>query len=221
MHHPPLELRQPRKIGGVAVGVVVVAGAHPQKIAAQLPSLFGRPALHSEQPACLRAGPGRFHHPVAQVDMRQQPMLAGGVLEVLQDGRAVGYRLAIGPGLKRVAQGVHVRVRTHARVAKQVPGAAQALAPFQNGKALTRAALLQVHCAANARQTRAHNQGVKVLQAHATNTRASRPIEHQYKSRSQPTLGNTTPWVMPPLRTRPRSLPVSTSSTTTSSPQRR
>jgi hypothetical protein len=52
--------------------------------------------------------------------------------DVVADRGAVGDRLAFGPGLERVAERVHVGVRAHARIAEQVPGAADRRARFQD-----------------------------------------------------------------------------------------
>ncbi len=53
-----------------------------------------------------------------------------------RDRGAVGDRLGLGPRLEVVAQGVHVAVGTDARIAEQVPGAADRLARFEDGVGL-------------------------------------------------------------------------------------
>src|SRR5690554_8122849 len=59
------------------------------------------------------------------------------------DIRPVGYGLAPGPGLVRIAEGIHVRIRADTGVAKQIPGTAYCLAPLKDQIALVRTAPCQ------------------------------------------------------------------------------
>ena len=103
--------------------------------------------------------------------MALEVVFARGVLHVLQDRRAVGDGLGLLPGLERVAQRVHVRIGADAGVAEQVPGAAEALAAFEDDEAAVGAALAQVHRRADARQAGADHQHVEVFDRHVVGTR--------------------------------------------------
>ena len=74
---------------------------------------------------------------------------------------------------------MHIRIRADAGVAEQIPGAAQALARFQNQDRLLRQALAQMHRTADAREACAHDQGINMLDVHAANTREKRPMDDQ------------------------------------------
>src|SRR5262249_40023579 len=56
-----------------------------------------------------------------------------------------------------------VRIRAHAGIAEQVPGAAARRASFEDGVRLARAAILQVPRSADAREAGAHDQDVEML----------------------------------------------------------
>src|SRR3546814_4582679 len=58
-----------------------------------------------------------------EADLRVDALGCGGVLDVLQDRRAVRERLLSVPRAERVAEREHVGVGAQARVAEQVPGA--------------------------------------------------------------------------------------------------
>ena len=92
-------------------------------------------------------------------------MLGRGGAQVIQNRRPVGDGPLAKPGPKTVAQGVHVRVTAHARVSKQVPGAAQAFATLQNAEAAARAIALQLHRRADARKAGTDDQYILVFHA--------------------------------------------------------
>src|SRR5207244_2662734 len=80
------------------------------------------------------------------------------------DRGAVGDRLGLRPRPEPVAERVHVGVRADARVAKQVPRAAEALARLEDRVRLAGTAVLQVVRGADAGQPGADDQHVEVVE---------------------------------------------------------
>src|SRR5262249_30252925 len=87
--------------------------------------------------------------------------------------RAVGDRLLLAPRLEAVAERVHVRVRADARVAEEVPGAADRVARLDDRVRLARAVALQVVRRADAGDPGADDEDVEVL-GHAGRSEARR-----------------------------------------------
>jgi hypothetical protein len=83
-----------------------------------------------------------------------------GVLQVAQDRGAVGDRLLAAPGPKAIAQRVHVGIRPHTGIAKQIPGAAKRVARLKKDEGFLRAVLLQMIRRADAGQTGADNDHI-------------------------------------------------------------
>src|SRR6267143_6881984 len=90
------------------------------------------------------------------------PVVASCFANVVQYGGAVGDRFGLAPWPKLVSERVHIGIGAYSRIAKQVPGPAHGVSALQNGKALRRALRLEVIRRANPRETRAHDQYVKV-----------------------------------------------------------
>ena len=90
-------------------------------------------------------------------------VLGRGLADVIQDPRPVGDRLGLGPRLERIAEREHVAVGADAGIAKQVPGAADAVAALENDVALARAFLLQMKARADAGQAGADDQNVEMF----------------------------------------------------------
>ena len=89
--------------------------------------------------------------------------LARGLAHVLEDRRAVRERLLVRPRPEAVAERLHVRVRAHARVAEQVPGAADRLARLEDRVGEPGQAVLQMVGGADPGQTGADDHDVEVL----------------------------------------------------------
>src|SRR6185436_12271037 len=101
-------------------------------------------------PTRLRRRPRRALDAMVEADLPVDAVVDGGLADVIQNVGSVGDRLRLGPRLERVAKREHVRVGADAGIAKQVPGAADAVAPLEDDIALARALLLQVIARANA-----------------------------------------------------------------------
>src|ERR1019366_1144004 len=81
---------------------------------------------------------------MVEADFPVDAVIRGGLADVVQDTRPVRNRLRLGPWPERVTQREHVAVGADARITKQIPGAADGFAAFQNDIALAGTILLQV-----------------------------------------------------------------------------
>ena len=147
--------------GPVALVVAVVAAADEQESRAPAHRRAVGAALAVHRPARGRARPLGTPYDVAEADLRDDACLVGGRADVAQDRRAVGDRLRVGPWPEAVAERVHVGVGADARVAEQVPGAADRPARLDDQVALAGAPFLQVMGRADARKARPDNQHVE------------------------------------------------------------
>src|SRR5436305_1149568 len=103
---------------------------------------------------------------MVEADLAVDAVVDGGLTHVVQNPRPVGDRLRLGPRFERIAERIHVRVGADAGIAKQIPGAADAVAPLEDDVALARALLLQVIARADAGQAGADNEYVEVFCRH-------------------------------------------------------
>ena len=145
----------------VAAGVVVVAAAAIDEAAGEADGL--RAVLGLDCPGGVRRRPGDAYDPVIEADLLVHPVRDGRLADVFQDGGAVGDRLGLGPGAERVAEGIHVGVGAHAGVAEQIPGAAAAVARFEDEEGFARVAHGQMAPGADAGQASADDQDVEML----------------------------------------------------------
>ncbi|PHK11687.1 hypothetical protein VF09_06710 [Nostoc linckia z9] len=132
------------ELGRIAFLVAIIAAAHEEEVAAEEQLLLLRPALHLDLPGRCLGRPGRTLHPVLVADMLVDAVIPGGLPQILLDRGAVSDGLGFLPGAEGEAQRVHVRIRSDAGIAEQVPGAAQIVAPFQDHIAFAGAQSLQV-----------------------------------------------------------------------------
>src|SRR6266403_1100200 len=82
---------------------------------------------------------------------------------VIENPRPVGDRLGLGPRLERIAEREHVAVGADAGITKQVPGAADGVATFEDRVALARALVLKVIARADAGEAGADDQHVEMF----------------------------------------------------------
>ena len=101
--------------------------------------------------------------PVAEADVPVDAVLGDGLAQVGQDRRPVGDRLVGGPRLEAVAERVHVAVGAHARVAEQVPRAADVVAPLEDHVRPVGALTSQVVGGADAGDPGADDDDIKVF----------------------------------------------------------
>src|SRR5579859_3251709 len=100
---------------------------------------------------------------MAETNLLVDAVLGCGLAYIVENAWPVRNRFRIGPRLERIAEREHVAVGANAGIAKQIPGAADAIAPFENEVALARAFLLQVIARADAGQTGADDHDVKMF----------------------------------------------------------
>src|SRR4051812_44213131 len=100
---------------------------------------------------------------MVETDVLVDAVIGCGFAHVIENARTVGDRLRLGPRPERIAEREHVAVGADARIAKQIPRAADAVAALEDDVALARAFLLQVPAGANAGQAGADDQHVEML----------------------------------------------------------
>src|SRR5262249_13696788 len=154
------------ELGRVALLVAVVARAHEEEVAGEADGLSGVRSQGVDRPGGILAGPGGPRRPVPVADVVGHPELGGRLLHVTENRGTVGDCLRVAPGLEAVSQRVHVAVRTHARIAKQVPGATHRRATFEDDVAFPRAHAMQVHGGPNPGEAGANDQHVVVVCHH-------------------------------------------------------
>ena len=149
----------------VALGMAVVALAHPQEVGGEADRLARcrcRWRRWSRGSSALDQARGVDPVPVA--DVRAEVVLVDHLAHVFQDLRGRRDRRA-GPGLEAVAEGVEVAVRADARIAVRDPGAAEALLRFEHDEAGAGALVGEVIGAADAGDAGADDQHVEVFRA--------------------------------------------------------
>ena len=151
--------------------------------------LVGVRPLRGDAPERVGRGPVRRDDAVVEADMAIDAGFAGGVLDVLQNGVAVRDRLLAVPGPEGIAQRVHVRVGTDARIAEQVPGPTDGVACLEDGVVGPGALGLEVVAGTDAGQPGARRSGHRsasrrdgVVDAH----QAAAPISLSFKVPSSP-----------------------------------
>src|SRR3954454_13598796 len=166
MHDLAGKVGRARKLRRVAFLVFVIARAHEQETAGEADSLsraLAYVAFGLNGPARLRRRPRRALDAMVEADLPVDAVVDRGLADVVQNPRPVGDRLRLGPRFERVAERVHVGVGADAGIAKQVPGAADAVAALEDHVALARALLLQVIARANAGQAGADDEDVEMF----------------------------------------------------------
>jgi hypothetical protein len=162
VHDRTLEVRHARPLGGVALGVPVVALAHPQEAGGEGRRLARLLDQRLDGPEVLLARPRRPLDQVSVADVRGQIVLRDHLAHVLEDLRGGGDRRS-DPRLEAVAEGVEIAVGTDARILVCEPGAAKALQRLQHDKACSRSLVLEVIGAADAGYARADDQDIEVF----------------------------------------------------------
>src|SRR5918998_1000488 len=119
--------------------------------------------LDVDRPPRLRAGPAEPHDLVVVADLVVQAVLGRRLAQVGQDPWSVGDRLAVAPRLEVVAEGVQVGVGPDAGISEQVPRATRRAARLEDREALPGQLGGKVSPGANARDARADDEHVQVL----------------------------------------------------------
>ncbi len=131
VHHLSSEVALPREVDDVArlVGVVARREVDEPGRVGHLP--VGRPRGHG--PSGVAGRPREPLHPLTEVQALGDAELAGGRLDVVADVRPRRQRGVTAPRAEGKAQGVHVRVRTDAGVAEEVPRPADRVPRLEDG----------------------------------------------------------------------------------------
>ena len=126
MDDAALEVGHARPLGRVALGVAVVALAHPQEAGGDAEAARRCRCARLDGPAVVGARPGRRGDAVAVADVAGEVVLLDHLAHVVQDLVGGGDRRA-GPRLEAIAEGVEVAVGADAGIAVGEPRAAEAL----------------------------------------------------------------------------------------------
>ena len=151
------------EFGCVSPAVAVIARANQHEIARERDCLARVNFFNFDRPRRSFARPRRFLHAMPAADVPVDAVLARGFLHVFEDRGAVGDCFCVEPRLEAVAERVHVAVRAHAGIAKQVPRAADRVARFEQHERLSRALLAQVHRCADAGEACADDDDVEMF----------------------------------------------------------
>src|SRR5207248_10260440 len=120
--------------GGVALGVTVVALAHPQEVGGEAHRLAGIGPGGFDRPQILSARPARRRDPVPVADMASEIVVLDHLAHIAADLGGRRDRRA-GPRLEAIAEGVEVAVGADARKAVGPPRPAEALLRLEDDKA--------------------------------------------------------------------------------------
>ena len=174
MHDATLEGLDAREMRRVTVFVVVVAGAHEEKVAAQLQGL-GALAIDVDRPGAVERGPARAADTVAEADVPIDAELAHRLVQIGADGVGIADRLGGGPGFEAESEGIHVGVGADAGIAKQVPGPTDVGAGLEDRPGLAGALILKVVSRADAGNPGTHYQDIEMFDRHVqTPTKAGK-----------------------------------------------
>ena len=143
--------------------VAVVAAGAEEPAARDARARAGVGALDVGRPTGIRAAPRRAEHLAPEADVPVDAMFGCGLAQVREDLLGASNRLVAGPRLERVAEGVEVRVRADAGIAKEVPRAAARVARFEDGVRERRVLALQVVRGADAGKSGADDEHVDLF----------------------------------------------------------
>src|ERR1700761_3815038 len=160
MHNGAAELVDAWELRGVTLVIVVVAGPEEHEPAAV--HLFGALLIGRDRPGVGRRIPVRRANVAVEPDVTVDAVLVCGGGQVLADMRAVGHAFRPRPRLPREAQREDGAVGADTRIAEQVPGAADLIAPLQDDVAGPRVALADAVGRAQAREAGADDDDVEV-----------------------------------------------------------
>ena len=162
MDDAALELVHVGPLRGIALGMAIIALAHPEEIRGEGHGLAAVDPDRFDGPQIGRARPARPLDPVPVADVPSEIVLG-------DDLAHVGFDFLRGrdrrpdPWLEAVAEGVEIAVGTDARIFVGEPGAAETLLALQDDKALVRKLLCKLIGAADAGNAGADDQDVEMF----------------------------------------------------------
>ncbi len=148
MDECPAESLHPVPLRQISAVVVVIAGAEVEE-AARDPHDNSALRLRIDRPARSPRGPRCTPHAMIEADLPVDAVFAGCFVDVLEYRRTIGDCLCVLPRPETVAERVHVGIRSDARIAKEVPCAAECFSCFEDQKTLLRALSFQMARSAN------------------------------------------------------------------------
>jgi len=167
-----LKIGAPGEIGLVSSLVVVITAADIEEGRGVFALLFFRARLRGHKPALFARGPARRDHPGVEADVRLDTQLSRGIPDISKYRGPVGDRLRFGPRAERIPEREHVRIRSQAGIAKEIPGAADLTAALEDRVRLAWTLLLQMSSGPDSGETGADDQDVhEVRQALAPQVR--------------------------------------------------
>ena len=157
-----LESFHPLPLRSVALGMPVVALAHPQEVRGESRGLAGICSNRLDGPLIGFARPTRRINLVMVTDMLLKLILGDHLAHIGADFLGGCYRSA-GPGLEAVTEGVKIAIRANAGIAVGQPGAAETLLRLEDDESRARELSLQVKGAADAGNARADDENLEML----------------------------------------------------------
>ena len=145
----------------VAACVIVIAAAHIEERAGDMARLAI--LLDLQRPLSVFGGPARRHHLATEANMPVDSEFLRGVDDITADRLAIGDGAIARPGVEGKAQRIHVRIRTDARIAEQIPGAADRIARFEDRVALAGAFGGNAVARIDTGKPSAHDQDIETL----------------------------------------------------------
>ena len=156
----------PREVRHIAFVLVVVARAGDQESSGiTMLSACAFVVCH-ELPGAGTAVPVNRFDLLSESELFPDAELINGRVEVVANLVGAGEDLGPKPGPEIVGIAEHVRVGANPGIAKQVPGAADCLASFEDHDAPLREALRKARCDADTGDASADDQYVEVLRVH-------------------------------------------------------
>ena len=157
-----LELGHVLPLRRIALGVAVIALAHPEEVGGEAPLLAGVAARGLDGPEVFLARPFCRGDGVLVADVAGEIVLLDHVAHVFQDFRGARDRRRR-PRLEAVAEGVQVAVGADAGIAMGAPGPAKGFLGFQRHERRSRALRGEVVGRADARNAGARDQNIEML----------------------------------------------------------
>jgi hypothetical protein len=143
--------------------VAIVAAAQIEEIASERNRLARGFAFRIDGRSRVGGRPCGAGHAMLESNLAMDSVLARCVANVAEYRETIGKGSRIGPRPESVAERVHIGVRPYARIAKQVPCAADRVARLEDRVAPGGATVLQVVFSADSGVTRANHEHIEMF----------------------------------------------------------
>src|SRR5690242_230295 len=163
MHYRTAEAFDAWPLRRISALVVVVSSAEVEKVASEIdrrgPILY----LHGQNPALGLRRPGGTSHAVTISNGLIYTKLTRCLMDVTKNSRTISDRFRVAPRTEAIPERVHVGIRAHAWISKQIPRSAHHIAALEDEKGFSRTLHLQMTTRTNPRQARAYDDDVEVF----------------------------------------------------------